>query len=82
MSDIPSNPTSRVTASTFLKQWGLYSERAQREPVTITSHGRDSLVLISAEEFARLKATGGRTLTEEWQEAIEKATPPKTEGTP
>jgi prevent-host-death family protein len=46
----------RVTAGELQKQFGAYSETAQREPVTITKHGRDSLVLISAAAYERLKA--------------------------
>lgn len=44
-----------VTSAEFQKAFGRYGELAQREPVSITSHGRESLVLISASEFARLK---------------------------
>lgn len=40
-----------VTASEFQKKFGEYKEKAQREPVRITSNGRDSVVLISAAEF-------------------------------
>lgn len=45
----------RVSAAEFQKQFGAYSEQAQREPVTITKHGRDSLVLISNETYERMK---------------------------
>jgi prevent-host-death family protein len=46
----------RVTAAQLQKQFGAYSEQAQREPVTITRHGRDSLVLLSASDYERLKS--------------------------
>jgi prevent-host-death family protein len=46
----------RVTAAELQKQFGLYTERAQREPVTVTKHGRDSVVLLSAEAYERLKS--------------------------
>jgi len=46
----------RVTAAEAQKQFGLYTERAQREPVTITKHGRDNVVLLSAEAYERLKS--------------------------
>jgi prevent-host-death family protein len=46
----------KVSAAQFQKQFGAYSETAQREPVTITKHGRDSLVLMSAEAYERFKA--------------------------
>ncbi len=73
---------SRVSASEFLKNYGLFREKAQREPVTITNHGRDSLVLVSADEYQRLKSFDTRKayyaheLPEEWQEALEQAKPP------
>jgi len=46
----------RVSAAELQKQFGAYSEKAQREPVTITKHGRDSLVLLSAADYERLKS--------------------------
>lgn len=45
----------RITASEFQKSFGAVSDRALREPVAITKQGRDHLVVLSAEEFARLK---------------------------
>lgn len=45
----------RVSAAEFQKQFGAYSEQAQREPVTITKHGRDSLVLLSSETYELMK---------------------------
>jgi prevent-host-death family protein len=44
-----------VTSAEFQKAFGRYRERALQEPLTITNHGRDSLVLLSADEYARLK---------------------------
>ena len=44
----------KVTASEYSKKVGLYQTVAQREPVIITSHGRDETVLISADEYRRL----------------------------
>ncbi len=41
-----------VTSAEFQKQFGQFRELAQREPVTVTSHGRDSVVLVSAVEYA------------------------------
>jgi prevent-host-death family protein len=45
----------RVSSSEFLKAYGRISETALREPVSITSHGRERLVLLSAGEYRRLK---------------------------
>jgi prevent-host-death family protein len=47
--------TIRITATEFQNAVGLFSDRALREPVTITKQGRDNLVLLSAEEFMRMK---------------------------
>lgn len=44
-----------VSSGDFLRAYGRISEAALREPVTITSHGRERLVLLSAEEYRRLK---------------------------
>ena len=43
-----------VTATEYSKKVGLFQTIAQREPVVITSHGREETVLISAEEYRRL----------------------------
>jgi prevent-host-death family protein len=45
----------RVTSAEFQKGFGRHRETALRQPVTITHHGRDSLVLLAAEEYQRLK---------------------------
>ena len=44
-----------VTSAEFQRNFGRYREAAIREAVTITNHGRESLVLLSAEEYRRLK---------------------------
>lgn len=44
-----------ISSSEFLKSYGRIMETALREPVSITSHGRERLVLLSAEEYRRLK---------------------------
>jgi len=43
-----------VTSAEFQQNFGRYREVAIHEPVTITVHGRDSLVLLSAEEYQRI----------------------------
>jgi prevent-host-death family protein len=45
----------RVTASQLHRAFGTLSARALKEPISITKQGRDHLVLMSAEEYARLK---------------------------
>lgn len=45
----------RVSAGDCQRQWGKVQDLAIAEPVTITSNGRDRMVLMSAEEYHRLK---------------------------
>jgi len=49
---------TRVTATEFKNNIGALSDAAMRAPVIITSHQRDRLVLISAEEYQRLTEGG------------------------
>ena len=44
-----------IPATEFQKRVGEFSDIARREPVTVTRHGRPSLVLMSAEDYARLR---------------------------
>ena len=46
---------TRVTSSEFQAAFGSLSDKARHEPVVITKHGRDSLVVMSAEEWERLR---------------------------
>jgi prevent-host-death family protein len=46
---------TRVSASEFQQSFGALSDKARHEPVVITKHGRDSLVIMSAVEWERLK---------------------------
>lgn len=45
---------TRVTATEFKNNIGAFSDAAMNEPVIITSHQRDRLVLLSADEYRRL----------------------------
>jgi prevent-host-death family protein len=71
-----------VSAADFQKKFGRYRDQALREPVTITHHGRASLVVISAEEFSRLKALDDRRavfaseLPDDLAEELARAKPP------
>jgi prevent-host-death family protein len=51
-----------VSSTEFQKSFGRIRETALRTPVTITHHGRDSLVLIAADEYRRLTARDRRAL--------------------
>jgi len=52
----------RVTTAEFIKHYGSLADRALTEPVTITKNGRDRLVVLSAEEYARLKRRDRRAI--------------------
>ena len=45
-----------ISSAEFQRAFGRYREAALREPVTITNHGRDSVVLVGADEYHRLKS--------------------------
>lgn len=50
---------TRVSATEFKNNIGTFSDTAMTEPVIITSHQRDRLVLISADEYRRLTGATG-----------------------
>jgi prevent-host-death family protein len=45
----------RVSSTEFGKEVGHYQDAALNQPVVVTRNGRDRTVMISAEEYARLK---------------------------
>jgi prevent-host-death family protein len=55
----------RVTTAAFIRRYGALADQALSEPLTITKNGRDRLVLVSAEEFFRLKSRERRALLPE-----------------
>ncbi len=57
--------TMKVTAGDVAKNFGQFADRALTEPVTITKYGREHLVLISADEYARLMRRDRRAWTTE-----------------
>jgi prevent-host-death family protein len=44
-----------TTSADFQRKIGHYQDRALVEPVMVTRNGRERLVLLSADEFKRLK---------------------------
>ena len=78
----------RMTETELQQGFRALADRARREPVTITTpdgttpdgttpDGRDEFVVLSAEEYARLKRRDRRVgLTEEWVEAVRNAKVP------
>lgn len=55
----------KVTTADFIKNFGQLSDKALTEPLTITKNGRDRLVVISVDEYERLKARDRRVLLAE-----------------
>lgn len=51
-----------VTATEFQRNFGQYEDRALVEPVSITSHGREKVVLISKETFDQLNNRAPKAL--------------------
>jgi prevent-host-death family protein len=49
----------KVTSAEFIKNYGSLVDSALNRPVTITKHGRDRLVVLSAEAYAQLTASRG-----------------------
>jgi prevent-host-death family protein len=52
----------KVSTAEFIKNYGTLADEALREPVTITKNGRDRLVVLSVEEYARLKRRDRRVV--------------------
>jgi PHD/YefM family antitoxin component YafN of YafNO toxin-antitoxin module len=71
----------KVSSAYFIKNYGTLADKALQEAVTITKNGRDRLVLISSEEYARMRASYRRArrveeLTDEEIELISKSEVP------
>lgn len=67
--------TTRVTASEFKQAFDALSDKARHEPVVITEHSQDSLVVMSTDEWERLRRGDRRVgltaeLDPEWIEAV------------
>ena len=45
----------KVSAAEFQRNIGRYQDLALRQPVAVTRNGRDSCILLSTEEYQRLK---------------------------
>jgi prevent-host-death family protein len=51
---------TRISSTEFQQNIGVYSDAAMRTPVVITKRDRDRLVLMSIEDYNRLKALDDR----------------------
>ena len=56
---------SRATAASVQKKFGYYRDAALRRPLTVTHHGRPSVVMLAAEEYERLRKLDRQTLAVE-----------------
>lgn len=74
---------AKISAAEFQKHFGKYRELAQREPVAVTSYGRESVVLISAEEYERYRQLDSRKPEYVWEmgtaeaDALARSEPPE-----
>ena len=51
---------TRVTSGELQKEFGRYRTIAHKEALIITNHGREDLVLLSADEYQRLRMLENR----------------------
>jgi prevent-host-death family protein len=70
----------KVSAAEFQRNIGRYQDLALRQPVAVTRNGRESCVLLSTEEYRRLKRRDREVLriedfTEADAEAVRRARP-------
>ena len=66
----------RVSSTEFGKEVGRFQDAALVQPVVVTRNGRDRTVMISADEYARLKRQDRKVhaageLPDEWITAVE-----------
>lgn len=71
----------RITSREFQRNFGRCQDEALREPLAITRNGRDRLVILSVDEYERLKrrdrqALAVEELSDAEIEAIRQAEPP------
>ena len=52
----------KVSTAEFIKNYGTLADKALTEPITITKNGRDRFVLVTVEEFERLKRRDRRVI--------------------
>ncbi|WP_036295355.1 type II toxin-antitoxin system Phd/YefM family antitoxin [Methylosinus sp. PW1] len=72
----------KVAAAEFQRNIGRYQDLALRQPVAVTRNGRESCVLLSTEEYRRLKrrdreALGVEDFTDADIAALEASRPPE-----
>ena len=55
----------RVTSREFRRNFGHFQDEALKSPLSITRNGRDRLVVLSVEEYERLKRRDRRAIAVE-----------------
>jgi prevent-host-death family protein len=70
-----------ITSADFQRNFGRYQDEAIKEPIAITRNGRERLVVLSTQEYQRLKRRDRRVMgpaefTAADLEAIRQAEPP------
>lgn len=51
-----------ISSVEFQRNFGLYQDKALTEPVAITRNGRERVVMVSADEYRRLKSRAREVL--------------------
>ncbi len=74
----------KISNADFLRNYHTLADKARSEPLVITENGRDRLVMLSAEEYERLKRRDRRVVrledfTEDEMALIAKAAPAEDE---
>jgi PAS domain-containing protein len=60
-------PRTSVTSADFVRRFGMWQDRAAMRPVIVTHHGRERLVVLSAQQYETLSlraSQGGRVVAE------------------
>ena len=53
---------TKISAAEFQNNFGRYTVAARQAPVVVTHYGRDDLVVLSAAEYERMRATFRRVV--------------------
>lgn len=53
----------RISTADFIRNYGAHADLALTSPITVTKHGQDRLVILSAAEYDRLTGRGRRTVS-------------------
>ena len=57
--------TITISSAEFQRNFGIYQDKALTEPVAITRNGRERLVVLSVDEYRRLKRRAREVLAVE-----------------